>query len=160
MMRPVTHQVRLETAAARPLAAIGTSARADQVGPVIIATLDKIWPVLRGQGVRTGHNVVIYRGLAEGSLTIDVGVEVFGDVAANGEMRLTGTPPGDVATVAYFGEYSQMDPAYKALERWCADNERKRTGVSWEVYGDWEDDAAKRRTDIYFGLEPLAIGVD
>ena len=22
-------------------------------------------------------------------------------------------------------------------------------GVSWEVYGDWDDDPAKRRTDIY-----------
>ena len=154
-MRPVTHQVRLENAAARPLAAISTTASPDRLGPVIIAALDKIWPVLRGQGVRAGHNVVIYRGLTEGSLIIDVGVEVFGGLAVDGEIRLTGTPSGEVATVAHFGDYSQMDPAYKTLERWCADNERRRTGVSWEVYGDWEDDPAKRRTDIYFGLEPL-----
>jgi hypothetical protein len=28
--------------------------------------------------------------------------------------------------------------------------------VSWEVYGDWEDDPAKLRTDIYFLLRPAA----
>ena len=159
-MRLVTHQVRMENAAARPLAAISTTASPDRLGAVIIATLDRIWPALRSQGVRTGHNVVIYRGLTEGSLAIDVGVEVFGDVAANGEIRPTGTPSGEAATVAHFGEYSQMDPAYKALELWCADNDRQRTGVSWEVYGDWDDDPAKRRTDIYCGLEPLAVSVD
>ena len=27
--------------------------------------------------------------------------------------------------------------------------------VNWEVYGDWDDDPAKRRTDIYFLLEPV-----
>lgn len=158
-MQLVAHQVRLENVAARPLAAISTTARPVQLGPAIIATLDKIWPMLRDQGARTGHNVVIYRGLTEGSLMIDVGVEVFGNVAVNDETRLIGTPSGEVATIAHFGEYSQMDPAYKALERWCADNERRRTGVSWEVYGDWEDDPAKRRTDIYFGLESLAASV-
>lgn len=146
-------QVRLEHAAARPLAVIGTTASAGLLGPVIIATLDKIWPVLRGQGVRTGHNVVIYHGRTDGSLTIDVGVEIFGDVVVDGEIRLAATPSGEVATIAYFGEYSEMDPAYAALERWCADNQRDKTGVNWEVYGDWADDPARRRTDIYFGLK-------
>lgn len=156
MMRPVTQQVRLEHASARPLAAISTQASADGLGPVIIGTLDKIWPVLREHGVSTGHNVVIYRGSSEGSLIIDVGVEVFGDVPVAGEVRPTATPSGEAATIAHFGEYSEMDPAYAALERWCADNERRRTGVSWEVYGDWDDDPARRRTDVYFLLEAPA----
>lgn len=143
----------MEDVSARPLVAISTTASADRLGSVIIGTLDKIWPVLRGQGVRTGHNVVIYRGNSQGSLTIDVGVEVFGDIAVDGELRLTATPSGEAATVAHFGEYSDMDPAYTAIEQWCADNRRQRTGLSWEVYGDWHDDPAKRRTDIYFGLQ-------
>jgi hypothetical protein len=25
--------------------------------------------------------------------------------------------------------------------------------VNWEVYGDWDDDPPKRRTDVYFLLE-------
>jgi effector-binding domain-containing protein len=160
MMRPVDQQARLENVAPRQLAAISTTARPGQLGPAIIGTLDKIWPVLRGQGARTGHNIVIYHGLTDGSLIIDVGVEVFSHVTADGELKLTATPAGEVATIAHFGDYSEMDPAYTALERWCADNQRQKTGVSWEVYGDWEDDPAKRRTDIYFGLDdaPTADG--
>lgn len=149
----MTQQVRLEQVHPRPLAAISTTtASGGPLGPVIIGTLDKIWPVLRGQGVRTGHNVVIYRGGGDGSLIIDVGVEVLGDLAVAGEIQLIATPSGTAATIAHLGEYSEMEPSYTALERWCADHERQKTGVSWEVYGDWEDDPAKRRTDIYFGL--------
>jgi effector-binding domain-containing protein len=150
----VSQQANLEHVVPRPLVTISTTASADRLGSVIISTLDKIWPVLRGQSVRTGHNVVIYRGVDGESLIIDVGVEVFGDVAVDGELRLISTPSGEVATIAHFGEYSAMQPAYAAIERWCAENQREKAGVSWEVYGDWEDDPAKRRTDIYFGLEP------
>jgi hypothetical protein len=28
--------------------------------------------------------------------------------------------------------------------------------VNWEVYGDWADDPADRRTDVYFLLRPPA----
>jgi hypothetical protein len=44
-----------------------------------------------------------------------------------------------------------MAPAYAAVEAWCATNGRK-SGATWEVYGDWDDDPTKRRTDIYFLL--------
>lgn len=149
---PSVSEVRLEHAAARKLAAIRTTASPDRLGPVIMGTLDKIWPLLRGQAARTGHNVVLYYGSTQGLLIIDVGVEVFGDVTADGEVTLTTTPSGQAATIAHFGDYSEMGSAYEALGRWCADNERHKTGVTWEVYGDWDDDPAKRRTDIYFGL--------
>jgi hypothetical protein len=155
----VTQEAHREHVAARPIAAISTTASPDRLGSAIIGTLDKIWPVLRGRRVRTGHNVVIYRGRADGQLIIDVGVEVFGDevfgdAATDGDLTLIATPSGEAATIAHFGEYSEMEPAYAALERWCASNQRDRTGVNWEVYGDWEDEPAKRRTDIYFGLAP------
>ena len=69
--------------------------------------LDLVWPVLREQDVRTGHNVVIYRGGDDGgTLTIDAGVEVFTDFADRGEVRRICTPSGDMATTAHYGEYS------------------------------------------------------
>jgi hypothetical protein len=46
-----------------------------------------------------------------------------------------------------------MAPAYAALEQWFRETGRRPAGVSWEVYGDWDDDPAKRRTDVYFLLE-------
>jgi effector-binding domain-containing protein len=59
-----------------------------------------------------------------------------------------------VATTAHFGDYAQMAGAYAALEQWWTGNGRRPAGVSWEVYGDWDDDPAKVRTDIYFLLRP------
>jgi len=115
-----------------------------------------VWPVLREQDVRTGHNIVVYRGGDGGTMTIDAGVEVFTDFADRGEVRHTSTPPGEVAATAHYGEYSDMAGAYQALERWCTDNWRRPAGVNWEIYGDWDDDPAQRRTDVYFLLEPAS----
>ena len=67
-----------------------------------------VWPVLREQNVRTGHNVVVYRAGGGGMMTIDAGVEVFTDFTERGEVRHMSTPSGDMATTAHYGEYSEM----------------------------------------------------
>ena len=36
-----------------------------------------------------------------------------------------------------------------ALIAWCNEKGLERTSVNWEVYGDWEEDPAKRRTDVF-----------
>lgn len=113
-----------------------------------------VWPVLREQDVRTGHNVVVYYAAEGGAMTIDAGVEVFTDFAERGDVRRVSTPSGDMATTAHYGEYSEMAGAYQALEQWCKANGRRPTRVNLEIYGDWEDDPLKRRTDVYFLLEP------
>jgi effector-binding domain-containing protein len=83
---------------------------------------------------------------------VDVGVEALSSFEDRGEIRHVFTPSGEVATVAYFGAYSGMAPAYAALDQWCADNGRSPAGVNWEVYGDREDDPGQLRTDIYYLL--------
>jgi effector-binding domain-containing protein len=150
----VTYDVRAERAGSRQIAAVRAEAAQDRLGAEIIRLLNLVWPVLRAQRATTGHNVVIYHGGSNGVLTIDAGVEVPAGFEPDGDVRSCATPSGEVATVAYFGDYSQMAPAYAAIEQWCAANERRPAGVSWEVYGDWADDPAKRRTDIYFLLAP------
>ena len=170
----VAYDVRAERADPRSLAAIRATTTRQQLSRDIIALLDLVWPVLREQRVRTGHNVVVYHGGTARELTVDVGVETFtgfagrsiepegrlrGAPEASGqhrEIRRTATPSGEVATVAHYGEYSEMAGAYAALERWCEDNGRRPAGVNWEVYGDWDDDPARRRTDVYFLLEARA----
>lgn len=114
-----------------------------------------VWPVLHGQEVRTGHNVVVYYPGQGGTFPIVAGVEVFTDFADHGEVRPASTPSGDTAATAHYGEYSDMAGPYEALEQWCKDNGRRAAGVSWEICGDWDDDPVKRRTDVYFLLEPM-----
>jgi effector-binding domain-containing protein len=151
----VHYDVRADQVTARQLAAIRAVTTQAKLGSEIIRMLNIVWPVLRDKPeVQTGHNVVIYYGGAGGVLTIDVGVEVRGEFEPSGDVQLTATPAGEVATTAHFGDYSEMGGAYDALDQWCSASGRPRAEIAWEVYGDWEEDPAQRRTDVFFLLEP------
>jgi effector-binding domain-containing protein len=150
------YQVRTEQAAPRVLAAVRAVTTPQRLGTDIIRLLDQVWPLLREQGTRTGHNVVIYHAGEPGQLAIDAGVEVFSGFTERGAVKRVTTPSGEAAVTAHYGEYSLMGGAYTALDQWCAANGRPQAGVNWEVYGDWDDDPAKRRTDVYTLLTPAA----
>jgi effector-binding domain-containing protein len=155
----VAIEVRTEQAAPRRLAAIRSVITPQDLRRTISRSLGIIWPVVREQGVRFGHNVFVYRDGEPGTLIVEIGVEVASDFAERGEMRIVQTPPGEVATATYYGDdYTQMAPVYQALEQWCASNGRRAAGVNWEVYGDPAPVPAQTRTDIYFLLEPAAGG--
>jgi hypothetical protein len=72
----MSYEVRTELTVPRKLAAVRAVTTAQRLSTDIIRLLDQVWPLLREQGVRTGHNVVIYRPGAGGELIIDAGVEV------------------------------------------------------------------------------------
>ncbi len=143
------YEIRVEDALPRQIAAVRGATSHTELPRTILKLLDTVWPVLRAQHVKTGHNVVTYFG---GLAHIEAGVEVFGDFVDVGDVRHSQTPAGPVVTTAHWGDYSEMAGAYAALQRWCAANGRQQTGTSWEVYGDWADDPRQRRTDIYLLL--------
>jgi effector-binding domain-containing protein len=143
------YEVRLEEVAPRQLAAArGVTSRAE-LGSTILRLLDRVWPVIREQNVPREHNVVVY---LDGKLTIEAGVQIFGPFVETGDVHPFSTPSGTAITAAHFGEYADVGGAYAALEAWLAANARRRAGISWEVYGDWSDDPAARRMDVYFLL--------
>jgi hypothetical protein len=153
----VPYTVDLRHVESRQLAAASSDlANRAELGRTMIRLLDQVWPVLRGQGVRTGHNVVLYQGGAGGVLHMTAGVEVPDGFEPTDVVCPANTPPGEVATVTHWGDYSAMRPAYEALEAWCRTNQRQRTSISWEVYGDWFEDPSQVRTDIFFLLEGAA----
>jgi effector-binding domain-containing protein len=153
----VVIEVRTEQAAPRRLAAIRSVTTPQDLRRTISRSLGVIWPAVREQGVRFGHNVFVYRDGEPGTMIVELGVEVLGDFSEHGEVKIVQTPPGEVATAAYYGDdYAQMAPVYQALEQWCASNGRRPAGVNWEVYGDPAEDPAQTRTGIYFLLEPAA----
>jgi effector-binding domain-containing protein len=145
--------VRTEHADPRTLAAVRAQTTRQRLGSDIVRLLDLVWPVLREQGVRTDHNVVVYYTGAGGRFTVEVGVEALTDFTDRGQVRHASTPAGEVAVATHYGEYSDLASAYAALELWCTDTGRRPAGVNWEVYGDWDEDPVKRRTDVYFLLE-------
>ena len=148
------YEVRTERVDPGPLASIRGTALREQLGDEIRRLLGTVWSELREQGVRTGHSVVVYHGVDGLGLLIETGVQIFTAFTDRDDIRSSATPAGEIVTTAHFGEYSAMAPAYAALERWCRENGRRPSGVSWEVYGDWDEDPAKVRTDIVFLLAP------
>ncbi|MBV8208045.1 MAG: hypothetical protein JO041_14765 [Acidobacteria bacterium] len=101
---------------------------------------DRFYAGFKGKG---GLNVVFYPGWSENG-EFEIGCGVLVESGGN-----AATPAGLVATTSYFGPYEKMHSAHQTIHEWARQNGRK-LGASWEVYGHWNDDPAKRRTDIYY----------
>jgi len=102
-----------------------------------------------------GHNIWVYRNARNGESDIEVGVQMPEKFADFGDVVCRETPAGEVATVAHFGDYSRFGEAYEAIFAFVLQSGRRVTDAFWEVYGDWDPDPSKVRTDIYHLLEPL-----
>jgi hypothetical protein len=131
----VPYDVRISRAGPRMLAAARTATTRLRLEADIVLLLDMVWPVVREQGVATGHNVVMYDVGEGGTFTVDAGVEVFDDFADRGEVRHVSTPSGDVVTTAHYGVYSAVGPAYAMLGR-VVRGQRARAGWG-ELGGLW-----------------------
>lgn len=143
------YEVAVEQVEPRTVAAVTTSATPETLADAIYRGLDRVWAALREQDASTGHNVVIYRDELR---AIDVGVEVLGPFLPSEEVAAVTTPGGDAVTTVHWGDYSDIPQAYAALAHWISSNGRTRGVAAWEIYGDWNDEPAKRRTDIYVEL--------
>jgi effector-binding domain-containing protein len=150
----MAYEVSFETVEAQPMAGVSAVADRGQLAQAIRAGLDKVWPVLRaGDYGKVGCNVVLYHPARDGRLSLCTGVRLHAPFPGEvGEVRPCETPAGEVAHVVYFGDYSKMLPAHQAAQEAALKSGRGLSGASWEVYGDWFDDWAKVRTDIYYQL--------
>jgi effector-binding domain-containing protein len=152
----MSSEVSVEIVPARMLAAVRRQVRIGQVGAVWRPALDKVWEFLKQHpGLRTdGHNVFLYHHPASRDLPMDVdfGVQVTRTFERSGEVFSTETPAGKVATALHIGPYERMRETHDAIHAWATANKATFAGKSWEVYGDWTDDAAKLETRIEYLL--------
>jgi effector-binding domain-containing protein len=49
----------------------------------------------------------------------------------------------------HVGPYHQLGDASSALHEFCKTHDHPIAGPTWEVYGDWNDDPSKLRTDVF-----------
>src|SRR5438105_13391781 len=120
------YEIRVVDGKPRQLAAMrGATSRAE-LPRTILKLLDTVWPVLRGQHVKTGHNVVMYFG---GLAHIEAGVEVFSDFVDGGDVRHSQTPAGPAVTTAHWGGDSKMAGADAALQRRGGAEGREQPGT-------------------------------
>lgn len=152
----MNYQVVTRTVSAQPLAAVRRRAFIRDIGRVWKPALDLVWEFLRRQeGLRTdGHNCFLYHHPAhrDEAMDIDFGVQVVRRFEGEGEVISTETPAGEVAMTTHVGSYDKLGAAHDAIHAWRAASGRTFAGYSWEIYGDWTDDATKLETEVIYLL--------
>ena len=153
---PPMTPVRLVTVTPGPVAAVHRRTTFPEVPRVLLAGLDPVWKLIRARGLTFGHNVAVYRPLGGGAVELTCAVQVAApfDHADAGEVVCSETPGGDAATATHVGPYARLGETYDAVVAWVRTSGRRLAGVNWEIYGDWSDDPAKVRTDVFHLLKP------
>lgn len=122
------------------------------------ANIRKLFDRVYAPGALTpghGHNFIMYRDNTKEGITITVGVLDRQPGGADPEVKPAHIPGGRVMTGTHWGDYGKMKTTYDAIEAEIKARGLKALPKSLEIYGDWYDDPAKVRTDIYVYLAVL-----
>lgn len=143
------------TVAARLVAGVRDVVPRGRVGQFFGRSLDQVYAAGKaGQVALDGQNIFIYRAATPTELTVDFCVGVKAPFEAVGAVQPLETPAGNAAMTTHRGDYAGLGDANAAIIEWCRANDRRRAGPSWEVYGHWDPDPSKLRTDVYWLLLP------
>ena len=147
------HSIRLQRLDPVPVAVVRRLASRANLSRLVPEGCGIVWNVLRGQGLRGGRHVAIYW---DGTIRLEVGVEMREPFVETGEVVRSLTPGGLVASVTHLGPYSGLGSAHDAVQRWCADRQHRLAGPCWEVYGhwdaEWDRDPSRIRTEVVYQL--------
>jgi effector-binding domain-containing protein len=153
----MTTDISVHVVRARTLAAVRRKIRIDQIASTWKPALDQVWAFLeQNPGLRTdAHNIFLYHHPANMQLPMDVdfGVEVTRPFERAGEVFSTETPAGQVAAALHIGPYERLSDTHQGIHAWAATNKIPFAGKSWEIYGDWTEDAAKLETRVEYLLK-------
>jgi effector-binding domain-containing protein len=145
--------VQLQQLKSIPIAVIRRQAHASELSRVVPECCGLVWNAVRAQQAKGGRHIAIYW---DGSIRLEVGVELLGPFAEDGEVVLSATPAGPVASATHFGPYNGLSAAHDAIHQWCKTNNRSLAGPNWEIYGHWQPEwntnPSQIRTDVYYQL--------
>ena len=141
-------------------AVIRSRVRPKELSQFVPAACGEVWSFIRSAALpRPGRHLALYLD-AQGS--VEVGAEVSEPFAGNDRIRCSQLPAGRVAHTFHLGPYGRLGEAHAAIQECCAAQGHRRTGISWEVYGHWQEswnsDPTKIRTDVFYLLEDRESG--
>ena len=143
--------IHLQQLSAISVAVIRRLVRQAELSRVVPEGCGIVWKALKAQNAPAGRNVAIYW---DGSIRLEVGVELLGNFSESGEVVRSATPAGSVAWVTHLGPYGELGTTHRAVTDWCAANGHRLAGPNWEIYGHWEkaweSDPSKIRTDVFY----------
>jgi effector-binding domain-containing protein len=147
----MTYQVEVKRVEPIPIAVVRRRAAQHELSVVVPAACGEVWNFIRAARIeRPGRHVAVY---LDGQINLEVGAEVPGPFQGDGQVVYSATPAGLVATTAHMGPYHLLGDAYAAINKWCADHQLTAAGPTWEIYGHWDDDPSKLRTDVFILLK-------
>lgn len=119
--------------------------------PDLIATIRSTYDRLYKPGALApghGHNFILYSNETKEGATVLIGVLDREPGGADPDVKAVHVPGGRVITAPHWGDYGQMRQTYDVLHAEVAARGLRRIPISLEVYGDWNDDLSKVRTDL------------
>jgi effector-binding domain-containing protein len=119
------------------------------------AACGEVWSFIRSLGLpRPGRHLALYLD-TQGS--IEVGAEVSEPFVGNDRVHCSQLPSGRVAMTIHFGPYARLSEAHSEIRQWCAEHGHRLSGISWELYGHWDEswnaDPSKIRTEVFYLLQ-------
>jgi effector-binding domain-containing protein len=152
----MAHDVRVEHHASRPLAVVRRHAGRGELARVVPEACGAVWAVLRSRQISgAGRHVAVY---LDCEINLEVGVELDGPFAGDGEVVGSATPAGLVACTTHHGPYGRLPEAHEAVLAWCRANGHAPAGPSWEIYDHWDEecdrDPSRIRTEVCYLLAP------
>jgi effector-binding domain-containing protein len=149
------YDVRLAHLGSLPLAVVRRQARASELATIVPASCGLVWTFVRANNLKAGRHVALYW---DGSIRLEVGVELIGAFDEQGEVVRSATPAGLTASVAHFGPYNQLGAAHNAIREWCNASGHRPVGPNWEIYGhwrpEWNSNPSLIRTDVFYQVAP------
>src|SRR5262245_43225295 len=126
-----------------------------ELAQFVPAACGEVWSFIRSAGLpRPGRHLALY---LDGQGSVEVGAEIVEPFAGNDRIHCSQLPAGRAVTTIHFGPYTRLSEAHAAIREWCAEQGHRRSGISWEIYGHWEEswntDPSKIRTDVFYLLE-------
>lgn len=121
------------------------------IGPSIRRTFDRLYApdaLLPGHG----HNFILYRNETREGAMLTIGVLGREPGGGDPDVKAVHIPGGRAITAPHWGDYASMPSTYNRIHDAIRAKGLKRAPVSLEIYGDWDDDPAKVKTDLHIYL--------
>ncbi len=145
------HKVELTHTSQVHTAVVRGQVRPRDLARFVPAACGEVWSFIKSAGLKNpGRHVALYLD-HEGH--VEVGAEVGEPFTGTERIACSSLPAGLVAHAVHFGPYDRIFEAHRAVREWCAEHHKQPTGVTWEIYGHWQEswnhDPFQIRTDVF-----------
>ena len=152
----MSYEIRTLKVEAKPTATIRLDVPHARLGAVFGEVLPEIFTWVGKQGYGAVFPPFgIFHGMSDGLWDLEAGVAVEkAFTEGEGRIKPSSTPDGEAAFTIHVGPYDKLGDAHDALRAWCAENDRKTTGIAWEYYVNdpGELPPEEWKTEVYLQL--------